>query len=137
MTPPGVALRGDGARSPSSPLPPGAHERDYSTAGYCSMLVGDVRDYGYRIGAIATPHGMVRLYDQVGRDNFKPMTSLDVVAGGRVYSATWRRTFSNRFLKTLASRFAASVAARATGPASPHGNSGRTPIQTQKDQDHD
>lgn len=87
-------------------LPTGVRLRDYS-ANYCNIIVGGPHDRGYRVGAIVTPDGIVRLYDQGRKSGERPMTSLDVVVGGQVHTATWDRTFSDRFLKTLAKRFAA------------------------------
>jgi hypothetical protein len=74
--------------------------------------------YDYRIGHIVTPHGIVGFYDQ-GRlsGDQEALTRLDVVANGRCLAATWRRTFSDRFLITLAKRFAASITPSDDGAA--------------------
>lgn len=88
-------------------LPPGANFYDYSVRGRSILCVVASREYGYRQGFIATAHGVVGLYDQTDT----AYTRLDFAIDGRCYSASWDRTFSDRFLKTLASRFAASVLA--------------------------
>lgn len=67
------------------------------------MVSADDREYGFRVGYISTEHGVVGLYEQRGE---RPMTSLTMVARKRWLSATWNRTFSDRYLKTLANRFA-------------------------------
>ena len=83
-----------------------ATRHDYSCKERSAMLVIAPPERGYRGGFITTPHGIVGFYDQT-ENNY---TSLDVVFGGRNYSISWPRKFTDRRLKTLARRFAADVA---------------------------
>lgn len=65
---------------------------------------------GWRSGDALTPNGVVSIYDQGGANSH---TRFDFVTGGRLYVASWDRTFSDRFLVTLACRFAASAGRQA------------------------
>jgi hypothetical protein len=89
-------------------LPSGA-VLDSMSAAHSWLSLAEDREYGYRTGHVGTRHGIVGLYDQGRKSGVDQITRLDVVAGGKLYIATWERTFTDRFLITLASRFAAAA----------------------------
>jgi hypothetical protein len=74
------------------------------------LIIAEVPDYGYRIGYVITPHGVVSVYTQGRFRGLEPMTSFDVASNGRCYRIDWDRTFTDRYLITLAKRFAAEIA---------------------------
>ncbi len=61
----------------------------------------------WRSGDAITQHGIVGIYDQGRLSGHEPHTQFDFVTNGRLYIASWHRTFSDRYLVTLAQRFAA------------------------------
>lgn len=93
--------------SPST-LPEGGFFTD-SSARRGVMVASRDDGCDYRIGYIATPHGVVGLYDQGRYSGSSPTTRLCIVVAGRFYDSLWERTFTDRFLMTLAQRFAAEV----------------------------
>lgn len=87
---------------------PGGRWQDLGKVGSSSVCVTcEDREYGYRIGYVSTPDGVVGLYDQVERSGTAPYTALTLIVGGRLTEVSWTRTFSNRRLITLARAFAA------------------------------
>lgn len=102
-----------GCGAEKEPLPGGAYFDSLSAKPGCLRRSVARATDDWREGDAVTPSGIVSIYTQgclSGRDQ---LTRMDVVCGGRLHVATWRRTFSDRFLLTLAKRFAASVAGAA------------------------
>ena len=64
---------------------------------------------GYLEGSVITAHGIVYVYSQGGATEV-PSTNLQIVWGGRLYSRTMKRRYTQRGLVTVANRYAKEVA---------------------------
>ena len=66
---------------------------------------------GYLQGDVVTPYGIVVAYSQGGADEYHS-TNLQMVQGGRLYSVSFNRKYTQRGIATLANRFARNIAQR-------------------------
>lgn len=74
----------------------------------------DFRDSFYLKGCVVTPDGIVQVYSQQDEN---PYTFLSFALCGRMYSRTFKRFYSARFLTTLATRFIEEIVEEVTDAA--------------------
>jgi hypothetical protein len=61
------------------------------------------REFGYSTGVVKTKLGFVYVYRQW--DSLRPLTTMEVIYGGKTHRRRWDVCYSERYCITLAKRF--------------------------------